>query len=130
MNFYENIFILAPNLDENAIENAVERVKNIVIKNGGEIIKTENWGRKKLAYNLKKQDKGFYMFLVFKSPPMVLSELERFFKVFDPLLKYMFIKMRKKQIEAVMASLKESESKPSDDSAPKENAEQTEQQKG
>lgn len=130
MNFYENIFILAPTLDENAIENALERVRNTVIKNGGEIIKTENWGRKKLAYNLKKQDKGFYFFLVFKSPPSAIFELERFFKVFDPLLKYMFIKLTKKQIEALMASLKESESKPSDDSETKEHAEQTDQQKG
>lgn len=130
MNFYENIFILAPSLDENAIENALERVRDIVIKNGGEIIKTENWGRKKLAYNLKKQDKGFYIFLVFKSPPSAIFELERFFKVFDPLLKYMFIKMTKKQVEALMTSLKESESKVSDDSATKEHAEQAEQQKG
>jgi small subunit ribosomal protein S6 len=109
MNFYENIFILSPDLDDSAVENSIERVKNIVIKNGGEIIKIENWGRKKLAYELNKQSKGIYILLIFKAPPATIHELEKLSKVFDVLIKFMAIKLRKKQIEAVLSSLQEAE---------------------
>lgn len=120
MNFYENIIILDPNLDDKAIEEAVERVKNAVIKKGGEIIKTENWGRKKLAYEIKKQKKGAYILLLFKVSPTVIAELERFYKVFEPLLKFLVIKLRKKQIETALSSISETdtknkESKPSEE---------------
>jgi small subunit ribosomal protein S6 len=117
MNFYENILILSPDLDDKELESAVERVKNIVIKSGGEILKSENWGRRKLAYNLKKQDKGVYYLLVFKSPPEVVSEIERLYKVFDSLLKFLVIKLKKKQVAAVMSSLAESADKSSGDTA-------------
>jgi small subunit ribosomal protein S6 len=112
MNFYENIFILNPKLEEKAVEDAVERVKNIVTKNGGEVLKSENWGPKRLAYDLKKQNKGVYILLAFKAPSTVISELERFYKVFDSLLKFLVIKLNKKQIEALMSSLAETKEKP------------------
>jgi small subunit ribosomal protein S6 len=112
MNFYENIFILDPKLEEKAIEDTVEKVKNIVTTNGGEVLKSENWGPKRLAYDLKKQNKGVYILLVFKAPPTVISELERFYKVFDSLLKFLVIKLNKKQIEALMSSLAKAEEKP------------------
>ncbi len=105
MNFYENILILDPNLDDKAIEDAVERVKDMVIKKGGEVLKSENWGHKKLAYELKKQKKGVYILLLFKAPPPVIAELERFYKLFDPLIKFLFIKLEKKQIEAALSTI-------------------------
>lgn len=105
MNYYENIFILSPDLDDNTVESVVERVKNVVVKSGGEILKTENWGRKKLAYNLKKQNKGVYIFLIFKAPSPAVYELEIFYKVLEPLLKFMVVKLKKKQIDAVLSSL-------------------------
>jgi small subunit ribosomal protein S6 len=111
MNFYENILILNPNLDDKAIEDAVSKVKNVVTKNGGEILKSENWGRKKLAYDLKKQSKGSYILLVFKAPPPVIAELERFYKVFDSLLKFLVVKLKKKQIAALLSSLAKEDEK-------------------
>ena len=94
MNFYENIVILNPDLDDKTIDDSVERVKNLVIKNGGEVLRSENWGRKKMAYALKKQQKGVYILLLLKAPPPVIAELEKFYKVFDPLLKFIVIKLR------------------------------------
>lgn len=105
MNFYENIIILDPNLDNKAIEGAVERVKDVIIKKGGEILKSENWGRKKIAYEIKKQKNGTYILLIFKAPPFVIVELEGFYKLFDPLLKFLFIKLKKKQIEATLSDM-------------------------
>lgn len=107
MNFYENIIILDSNLDSKAIEEAVERIKDVILKKGGEVLKTENWGRKKLAYELKKRKEGIYVLLLFKAPSQAIVELERFYKVFEPLFKFLVIKLKKKQIEAVLPAAPE-----------------------
>ncbi len=105
MNYYEKIVIIDPNLDDGAVEEIVEKIKGVVIKQGGEIFKTENWGRRKLAYILNKQQKGNYILLHFKSPPSTISELEKLCNVVDSILKFMVVKLtKKKQIEAVMPS--------------------------
>src|SRR4030067_1956697 len=102
MNFYENLIILDSNLDSKAIEEAVERIKDVILKKGGEVLKTENWGRKKLAYGLKKRKEGIYVLLLFKAPSQTILELEGFYKVFEPLIKFLFIKLKRKQIDAVL----------------------------
>lgn len=106
MNLYEKIMILDPGLDAKAVEDTVEKVKEKITKQGGEILKSENWGTRKLAYELNKRDKGIYILLLFKSPPSTILELERFCKVTDTVIKFMVVRLqKKKQIEAVMASL-------------------------
>lgn len=118
MNLYEKVMILDPSLDERAVEETVEKVKGVIIKKGGEILKTENWGIKKLAYELNKRQKGHYILLLFKSPPSVISEFERLSKVTDTIIKFMVVKLKKrKHIEAVMSSLTVAEEK-TDDSKP------------
>ena len=106
MNLYEKIMILNPGLDTKAVEETVEKVKEKITKQGGEILKSENWGTRKLAYILNKHDKGIYILLLFKSPPSTILELERFCKVTDTIIKFMVVRLQKKKhIEAVMASL-------------------------
>ncbi len=106
MNLYEKIMILNPGLDTKAVEETVEKVKEKITKQGGEILKSENWGTRKLAYILNKHDKGIYVLLLFKSPPSTILELERFCKVTDTIIKFMVVRLQKKKhIEAVMASL-------------------------
>ncbi len=107
MNFYENIIILDPALEPKATEETVERIKGIVVKKGGEILKTDNWGRKKLAYEIKKHKEGIYVLLLFKAPSQAIVELERFYKVLEPLIKFLFIKLKKKQIDAVLPPVPE-----------------------
>lgn len=107
MNFYENLIILDPKLDSKAAEEAVERIKDVVTKKGGEVLKTENWGRKKLAYELKKRKEGIYVLLLLKAPSHAIVELERFYKVFEPLIKFLIIKLKKKQIEAALPAAPE-----------------------
>jgi len=105
MNYYEQIIVLDPNLDDNAIEDTVQRIKDVIIKQGGEIFKTENWGRRKLAYELNKHQKGCYILLLFKAPSSTIQALEKLSKVVDPIIKFMVVKLtKKKQIEAVTAA--------------------------
>lgn len=108
MNIYENIVILNASLTDEDIESASGgvsgKIKDLITNSGGEILKTEVWGRRKLAYEIKKQKKGFYLFLVFKAPSAAIKKLEDYYKVFDPVVKYMVIKLEKKQAEAALKS--------------------------
>ena len=104
MNYYEKVIIIDPNTDDSTVEDIVGKIKDVIIKQGGEILKTENWGRRKLAYELNKHLKGNYIYLFFKSAPSTISELERFCKVTDTIIKFMIVKItKKKQLEALLA---------------------------
>ena len=114
MNYYEKIVILDPNLDDNAVEETAQRIRDVILKQGGEIFKSENWGRRRLAYQLNKHQKGTYLFLVFKCPPATILELEKLCKVIDPIIKFMVVKLtHKKQIEAATAAPAKAEVKES-----------------
>ena len=109
MNYYEKVMIIDPNIDDSVVEDTVGKIKDSIIKQGGEILKTENWGRRKLAYELNKHQKGNYVFLLFKAPPATISELERLCKVLDPIIKFMVVKLtKKKQIDMVLAQAQSS----------------------
>ena len=97
MNIYENVAILNASLPDEEINGSVSKIKDIVINAGGEVLLAEMWGRRKLAYEIKKQNKGFYALLIFKAPPSTIKKLEEFYKVFDPVIKYMVIKLDPKQ---------------------------------
>ncbi|RJR17582.1 MAG: 30S ribosomal protein S6 [Nitrospiraceae bacterium] len=104
MNYYEDMVIIDSNLDDTAVEETVQKIKDVIVKQGGEIIKAEVWGRRKLAYELNKHQKGNYVFLVFKAPSSTIAELENLSKVVDSIIKFMVVKLtKKKQIEAAIA---------------------------
>ncbi|MEE9523189.1 MAG: 30S ribosomal protein S6 [Thermodesulfovibrionales bacterium] len=111
MNHYENIAILDPSLSEEEVSDSIEKITSLITKNGGEIIKSENWGKKDLAYEIHKQKKGFYLFTVFKSPSDVIKKLEDYFKVFDPVFKFMIVKLGKKEIAALIKSMQKAAEK-------------------
>ena len=118
MNYYEEVMILDANIDDNAVNETIDRVKSVIVSKGGEILKTDNWGRRKLAYELNKHQKGNYVLLNFKSPPDTVLELEKLSKVVDPIIKFMVVKLtKKKQIEKMLKSVAEAQAKESTVSA-------------
>ncbi|MBI3593075.1 MAG: 30S ribosomal protein S6 [Nitrospirae bacterium] len=101
MNIYENMVILSSALNDDEVKSAVDKISELITNSGGEVLKADNWGRRKLAYELNKQKMGVYIFFLFKSPSSTISKIESYFKVFDPVLKFMVIKLGKKQIAAL-----------------------------
>jgi len=110
VSYYENIIIIDPDLSEKEIGKATERVRDVITKSGGEVLREESLGVRKLAYNVKKHKNGLYVLLTFKAPPSTILELERLYKVFDPVLKFLIVKLRRKETAALLTSLKTSES--------------------
>ena len=73
MNHYEAVFILNPVLSDDQVKETVKKIESFLTKNGSEIISTENWGLKKLAYPIQNKQSGFYNLIDFKAPPTIIS---------------------------------------------------------
>jgi small subunit ribosomal protein S6 len=95
MPIYESIFIINPNLSDEETANTIKKMQDVVTKQGGEMIKFEDWGKKKLSYEIKKQKRGHYAFFQFKGPAPVISELERTYKLTDSVIKFLTVKLEK-----------------------------------
>lgn len=102
MNFYENIVIINPSLSDAEIEAASGKIKDQVTSSGGELLRVDAWGRKKLMYEVRKQKKGFYLFLIFKAPSQTIKKLEDYYRVFDPIIKQLVVRITPKQAEAAL----------------------------
>jgi len=89
---YETIFITYPDLPEEDITGLVERYSAIVKDRQGIVIKTEKWGKRKLAYEIEKQPRGFYVLIDFAGTAAIVTELERNLRIADKILKFMTVK--------------------------------------
>ncbi len=101
MNIYEKIAILNPSLNEEELKSVIDRITDLITNSGGEVLKVDIWGKKRFAYEIAKQKMGFYVLFLFKSPASTVMKIEDYFKVFDPVMKFMVIKLGKKQIAAL-----------------------------
>ncbi|NLI38321.1 MAG: 30S ribosomal protein S6, partial [Clostridiaceae bacterium] len=88
MRKYECVYIISPTLEEEQVKAMVERFNNLVSQNG-ELESTEEWGRKKLAYEVQDQKEGYYVLMNFSANPDFPAELERNFKITEEVLKYL-----------------------------------------
>ena len=94
MELYESIFIIHPELKEEEVEEQTKRVENLVTRLGGEILKTERWGKKRLAYAVNKHRYGFYVLLRLRANSVVLQELQRHYRLTEGIIKFMVIRLK------------------------------------
>lgn len=94
MNKYEAMYIISPTIDEEQVKALVEKF-NELISEHGEIEKVEEWGRKKLAYEVQDQKEGYYVLVYFTANPEFPTELERNFKINENILKYLILNREK-----------------------------------
>ena len=90
MRSYETIFVLRPNLEEEAKNALIEKFKAI-INTAGEVVKVDEWGTRKLAYEIEKLKDGYYVLVNFKATIDLPSELERNFRISDDVIRYIVI---------------------------------------
>lgn len=92
MRRYELIIILRPNLGEEEINNVIDYSQKIISDENGTVIDLNKWGMKKLAYPIKKEIQGYYVFCDYAGTPASVTEVERRFRIDDAVLKYLTIK--------------------------------------
>ncbi len=105
MRMYETIFIAHPDLVEEEVKALIDKMKGIIENLNGQLIKVEEWGRRKLAYKLKKLTRGYYVLIRFLGNGEVLAEIERNLRLSDGVLKYQSVKLSEKAQEEAQHSV-------------------------
>ena len=97
MKLYETMFILKPTLVEEEIKTRLEFFKEVITKNGGEIETCLDMGMRNLAYEIKKNKRGYYFVIYFKAKPSLILELERNYRINEEILRFIVIKYENKK---------------------------------
>jgi small subunit ribosomal protein S6 len=91
MRDYELMFILHPDLDETAMNDAIKRISSWITDDGGVIIKTDIWGKREMAYLIRKQKQGQYVLLHAQMSPKFGAVLERNLGYLEPVMRYIIV---------------------------------------
>lgn len=91
MNAYEVVIILTKKISEEQAEETKSKISDLISSNG-EVVSVDDWGMKKLAYEIKKEQEGHYYLYTFNSNPEFIAEFERILRIDDSVLKHMVIK--------------------------------------
>ncbi len=91
MRRYETVFIAAADLSDEDVSALIDRAVSIIDGLKGLVVKVDRWGKKRLAYEIKKQTRGYYVLFDYAGSSAIVKELERNFKIDDKVLKYMTI---------------------------------------
>lgn len=89
---YEIALIVRPEIEEEGQQSLIERLSELLTSAGGEVTEVENWGRRRLAYPIRKIQEGFYYFIQGKFSASVLPELERVIRLNEDILRHMVIR--------------------------------------
>jgi len=93
LDVYEVMLIIIPELDEEQVEGTVARFRTIVERTGGEVVAENDWGKRKLAYEIDHRPDGFYYVVRFTTGERTLVELKRILRVSDDVLRHMIVKL-------------------------------------
>jgi small subunit ribosomal protein S6 len=115
---YETLFIVQSELSSEDITAIIDRYSKIITDMKGTILKVERWGKRKLAYLIRKQSRGFYILIDFAGKREIVAEVERILKFDDKVLKYMSVRLADsitaEEIEKVLAGAQKVETAPAE----------------
>ena len=92
MTCYETLFVVKPTLTEEEIAAQITKVKDVLAKEGAELVATNDMGMRKLAYPVEKNDRGYYTVLFYKGEGTLINELERNLKISEDVIKFLTVK--------------------------------------
>jgi small subunit ribosomal protein S6 len=88
---YETFVIIDPDISEEQRSPIIERATDLISQENGLTVKVDEWGKRKLAYEIKKKPRGYYVLLDFCGNASIVDEMERFFRIDDRVMKYMTV---------------------------------------
>ncbi len=96
---YESVVVFVPELEEGQLEEQVEWVKGLLDKGGAQLVEVENWGKKRLAYEIEKRREGFYVLFRFRAQGGLIEELEKNYRLNGKVLRYLTVKRKDAECE-------------------------------
>ncbi len=95
MTCYETLFVIKPTLTEEEIAAQIAKIKDVLAKEGAELVATNEMGMRKLAYQVEKHNRGYYTVLFYKAAGSTIEELERNLKINEDIIKFLTVKYTK-----------------------------------
>ena len=92
MNKYELAVVVSAKLEDDERAATVEKVKDMITRHGGTITNVDEWGKKRLAYEVQKMKEGFYYFIRFDAEPTVPAEIESRVRIMDNVIRYLVVR--------------------------------------
>ncbi len=92
MRQYETVFLISPSLSEEDTESLIQQMADVVSKKKGKMVNAEEWGKRKLAYPIKKFEEAFYVLFHYEGNPDLPDELERRFKQTEAVIRYLTVR--------------------------------------
>lgn len=99
MALYETTILVDSMLKPDDVKGLRDRITNFISNNGGEVVKVDEWGKRRLAYEIKKKQYGFYIHMRFNAPSGVLVLLEKEYRLNESVLRYLTIKVDKRALK-------------------------------
>ena len=112
---YQSVLILKPDIDEARVAEALEKIGEFIKSNGGASLRIENWGKKRLAYRVKKNRFGIYLNLYHTLESAKVVELETKYKLYDLVIKYMVVRLDDDELERALGKETEVEGESKDE---------------
>ncbi|MBK7378855.1 MAG: 30S ribosomal protein S6 [Ignavibacteriales bacterium] len=98
---YESAVLINAALDDEQIDQILSKIKDNITNNGGEVLEIDNWGRKRLAYTVKKNKIGYYAIFRFIAQPSIVAKLERLYTLDENILRFLTISLTKEALEQI-----------------------------
>ena len=108
MNCYEHTFIAKQDLLENQTKILINKYEDIINKNSGKVLKTEEWGLKNLSHMIKNNKKGFYFHIKFEGMGKTIEELEKVENIDQALIRFLTVRVKKHDLKIEYFGVKES----------------------
>lgn len=96
MRAYEVMYIIRPDVDEAQFEAVIEKFNTIIANNSGEVVTTDKWGKRKLAYEINDYRDGYYVLVNFNGNAETAAELDRVFKITDEVMRHLIVRKEDK----------------------------------
>ena len=104
MRSYESVLILKPDIDEPRADGALEKIGEFIKSNGGACLKIEKWGKKRLAYRIRKNRFGIYLNIYHTLDSAKVAALESKYRLFDLIIKFMVLRLTDGELERVLGN--------------------------
>ena len=109
MRSYQSVLILKPDIEDTHVDEALAKIGEFIKGNGGTILKAEKWGKKRLAYRVKKNRFGIYLNLYHTLEPSGVIDLEKKYKLYDLVIKFMVVSLTDDELERALGKKDETE---------------------
>ena len=104
MRSYQSVLILKPDIDESRADEALKKIGEFIKSNGGACLKIEKWGKKRLAYRIKKNRFGIYLNIYHTLDSAKTTDLESKYRLFDLIIKFMVLRLTDGELERALGN--------------------------